>query len=473
MKLKLLTILLAAGLVLAACGEPAATVIPTDVPISAPTPEPATAVPEPTTEPTQIPVDLTPAQLAAIQDLAVTLNIDVAQIQLVSTEAVDWPDGCLGVHLPDVMCTQAIVPGFNLLLAANGQPYEYHTNQDGSVVVNATAAVGRLQVAYFAPDRSVQLIEAGIQPGAATTGLPPFGGAVGGTVYALDLTTSTVVARDESGTHTLDFIQRPSYGLAVSNGNGGSPLIAWATAPTDPSTPTELHVSRLDGAEAQVVVSELLAEGTPPYQLVALGFTPDGSGLYYSREPYGIGGYIPYTAVSSLYRYNFSDQSVTELVAFNPEAGGTFLCLDALTADQALLADHCGDTVNVTNLADGSQTSITPPAEATGWAALGTARFSPDNSRVAFALAKRDPENEQGWVAVSDGLEGGSKVILTSEPGSYYSVVGWLNADTLLVQLTPITTCSTECALSLWTVKADGSNLTKFADGGFIAVVEN
>src|SRR5512134_382949 len=129
MNTKLLTILLAAGVALAACAEPAATLVPTGVPTSVPTAIPAT--PAPTTEPTNIPADLTPAQLAAIQDLAATLSISVDQIHLVSTEAVDWPDGCLGVQLPDVMCTQAIVPGFRLMLTANGVPYEYHTNQDG------------------------------------------------------------------------------------------------------------------------------------------------------------------------------------------------------------------------------------------------------------------------------------------------------------------------------------------------------
>jgi hypothetical protein len=33
------------------------------------------------------------------------------------------------------MCTQAIVPGYRVVLAANGQQYEYHTNEAGSIVV--------------------------------------------------------------------------------------------------------------------------------------------------------------------------------------------------------------------------------------------------------------------------------------------------------------------------------------------------
>jgi len=102
------------------------------------TDEPSTGVQEPT--PTHIPVDLTPAQRAAINALMEQLNVPADQIKLVSTEAVTWPDGCLGVVRMGVMCTQAEVPGFKIVLEANSQKYEFHTNQDGSVVMLAEGA---------------------------------------------------------------------------------------------------------------------------------------------------------------------------------------------------------------------------------------------------------------------------------------------------------------------------------------------
>lgn len=89
-------------------------------------------------EPTHIATDLTPAQRAAIQALSEQHNIATDQIKLVSTEAETWPDGCLGVALPGMMCTQALVDGFRILLSAGGQVYEYRTNQDGSLVIEAT-----------------------------------------------------------------------------------------------------------------------------------------------------------------------------------------------------------------------------------------------------------------------------------------------------------------------------------------------
>jgi hypothetical protein len=93
---------------------------------------------EPT--PTHIHVDLTPAQRAAITALSEQLNLPVDMITLISTEAVTWPDGCLGIVRVGVMCAQAEVPGFKIILEANGQKYEFHTNQDGSIVMLAEGA---------------------------------------------------------------------------------------------------------------------------------------------------------------------------------------------------------------------------------------------------------------------------------------------------------------------------------------------
>ena len=101
--------------------------------------EEATSVDEQPT-PTHIPVDLTPAQRATINALMEQLNLTADKIKLVSTEAVTWPNGCLGIVRMGVMCTQAEVPGFKIILEADGQKYEFHANQDGSVVMLAEGA---------------------------------------------------------------------------------------------------------------------------------------------------------------------------------------------------------------------------------------------------------------------------------------------------------------------------------------------
>jgi len=86
------------------------------------------------------PENLIPAQQAALTALSQTLNLPVDRITLISTEAVEWPDGCLGVQKMDVMCTQAIVPGYKIILEANGEQYEFHTDEDGSQVVQVGSA---------------------------------------------------------------------------------------------------------------------------------------------------------------------------------------------------------------------------------------------------------------------------------------------------------------------------------------------
>lgn len=105
---------------------------------SIPTEEPSIPTDEPT--PTHIPVDVPPAQRAAINALMEQLNLTADKITLVSSEAVTWPNGCLGIVKMGVMCTQAEVPGFKIVLEANGQNYEFHTNQDGKVVMLAEGA---------------------------------------------------------------------------------------------------------------------------------------------------------------------------------------------------------------------------------------------------------------------------------------------------------------------------------------------
>jgi hypothetical protein len=78
-----------------------------------------------------------PAVQAAIEALAAALGIARDQIKVVSVEAVEWPDGCLGIIRINALCAQGIVPGYRVILEAAGQQYEYRTNEDGSVLAPA------------------------------------------------------------------------------------------------------------------------------------------------------------------------------------------------------------------------------------------------------------------------------------------------------------------------------------------------
>ena len=81
-----------------------------------------------------------PAVQAAVAALAQQLNIDPQTIKVVSVEQVEWSDGCLGLGRPDQDCLQVIVPGFRVMLEANGARHEVRTNLNGKQVAIAPRA---------------------------------------------------------------------------------------------------------------------------------------------------------------------------------------------------------------------------------------------------------------------------------------------------------------------------------------------
>ncbi len=130
--MKRLSLVIAAlVLTLAACAPAAGnSPLPVDTPTDGPVLEatPTAAGPASTTS---------PAEQAAIASLAGALGMQTNQISLVSAESVTWPNGCMGVQRIGVLCTNKQIPGYKIVLQANGQQYEFHTNGDGSVIVPA------------------------------------------------------------------------------------------------------------------------------------------------------------------------------------------------------------------------------------------------------------------------------------------------------------------------------------------------
>ncbi len=326
-----------------------------------------------------------------------------------------------------------------------------------------------VRIAVRAPDDSIQIVNTQVpvdpRPVQITTGMWPLAGVVSGTVYALDHTQPRVLAMDKDGTRPLDFIQHP-YGLAVLSGD--QPRLGWATSPRGECSPS-LLISAPDGSQLTTLLTDTMPI-TAPHIWVAQRWSSNGQSLYFSTEPCDMGGYILFGGVSSLYRVNVNDRSVQEVIPYNVD--GYPMCIDELSSDERLIADRCAKTsITIHDLRSGQTTTIQPPADVTGSNFVGSARFSPDLTRVAFALAKGDPNAEQGWVAVSDSLSGSSKLVVTGKPGEYFTVASWLNADTLLLQSNSLT-CNPPCTSSLWVVKVDGSGLTQIADGAFLTLME-
>ena len=324
-----------------------------------------------------------------------------------------------------------------------------------------TAPAARIAVQL--PDNSVQLVDASGQ----TTPLAKLDGRVDSASLFLAQNTlgsaiylpvagqvPSVVRVDAGGVRKLDWIKGSLTGLAVS-----ATRLAWGVndLPNSPST-SEIFISGLDGSQVKSILKET-------YTGVPRALRPlrwEGERLYFSKEPLGLGGYILFGGITSVWSYDARDGKITELV---PGQQNALVCIDDLSSNAQLMADHCGaQNMRVTNLADNKTTVINPPANIGPIGAVGGARFSPNGSTLAYALARRQPDNEQGWVAVTNRFSGDSKLVATSPAGDYFTVVAWLDTDTLVLQSglqTP----------GVWTVRVDGSNLKRWSDGIFLSLV--
>lgn len=167
-RVTLLTVLAILAVVGAACanlpplagGTPAAVVSTT---------EPAPAAPATPTAPapgSPVPVNAVVVENAR-QTLATELGTRVDEIEVVSSGQVDWPNGCLGIETPGVMCTQAIVPGYQIILEVNGKQYEMRTSLTGEQIVLAPESRGgasQPRAAVLARERAA--IDLGLELGA-------------------------------------------------------------------------------------------------------------------------------------------------------------------------------------------------------------------------------------------------------------------------------------------------------------------
>ncbi len=405
-------------------------------------------------------------------DISTTYSANTFRIKLETISATDH--GCVQVITPFQQVipldTSGLAPG-TYTVVANGVSTVF------TIPGEPTTVPSSLQVVVRASDGSLQVVNLSqpLNPTArpAFYAFLPAGGAAAGNAYVLDSYQNKAFVTDGKAFKDLPFVQSPAaFGMAVWPGDAATPpRLAWATHNIGGDASSTIKISNPDGSQFDTLLTQDAV--IPPVQLTAQFFSADGRWLYYSKEPMGLGGYILFGGASNLYKINISTRIVTEVIpqgtAESPQA-----CLDAFSSDFRYVADHCvKNAITIRDLGSGKVSTISPPGDVANFKFLGSARFSPDGSRVAFALAKGDQQAEQGWVAVSNSLSGDSKVILTSQPGSYYTVAGWLDDQTLLVQATYPLECSPLCRSELWTVGADGSGAQKVADGSFLAAIPN
>jgi hypothetical protein len=57
------------------------------------------------------------------------------EIEIIRDQAVTWSDGSLGCPLPGVLYTQALVPGYWVVLQVRGEEYDYRASERGFFVL--------------------------------------------------------------------------------------------------------------------------------------------------------------------------------------------------------------------------------------------------------------------------------------------------------------------------------------------------
>jgi hypothetical protein len=72
---------------------------------------------------------------AALADAARRSGIEAAELVVESAEDVSWLDGSLGCPAPDLMYTQALVPGYRIRIVAGGRTLDYHADTRGEMLL--------------------------------------------------------------------------------------------------------------------------------------------------------------------------------------------------------------------------------------------------------------------------------------------------------------------------------------------------
>ncbi len=100
---------------------------------------------------------------AVLQAASRHLQQPISQLTISKAEQQTWKNGCLELANADEFCTQALVPGWRVVVGAVDQTLVYHTNQTGSALrlnekaSNTTLAPVRIPVSELPPplDRDI------------------------------------------------------------------------------------------------------------------------------------------------------------------------------------------------------------------------------------------------------------------------------------------------------------------------------
>jgi hypothetical protein len=80
-----------------------------------------------------------------LDDLSARLGSSRELIQVLAAEAIVWNDGSLGCPKPGEFYTEALVPGYRVVLESGGKQYSYHASEKGYFFLCESPLPGRGQ----------------------------------------------------------------------------------------------------------------------------------------------------------------------------------------------------------------------------------------------------------------------------------------------------------------------------------------
>ena len=84
-----------------------------------------------TSEITTIPTEI---KSAVLNDVVKRTSKTVSAIKILEVQQQQWSDGCLGLGEPDEICTQAITPGYRVVVTDGLRNWTYRTDEIGNAI---------------------------------------------------------------------------------------------------------------------------------------------------------------------------------------------------------------------------------------------------------------------------------------------------------------------------------------------------
>lgn len=253
--------------------------------------------------------------------------------------------------------------------------------------------------------------------------------AVGEKVYYLKGPEGMVSAVSATGRQDYSYTTMP--GLSAFVVSPDERMMAWSTTTYAEGVVSQLWLASIDGSgERMLLQSDPNDDFSDWFALEPVAFGQDGR-LVYAWQITGIGGYILFFGYSSLYSVDPPTGSLAPLVALLSDSTGP--CWSAVRGDLGYAVGHClsaaGDlAMRERNLSTGEDRAF-PTFADQGQA--GGAAYSPSGNRLAYAIARGDPDDEAGQILVRLTPDV-DPVPIVSVDGGYFSRLYWLDEDRLL-----------------------------------------